>query len=85
VCSGWGAKLVFLLILSKCESVSENKKSELLALAPTLTLFVVPSGLPPSPFRLRTGKLLDLTGKKKNAGYSTGIVVVPSGLEPELF
>jgi hypothetical protein len=27
----------------KCESVSENKKSELLALAHTLTLFVVPS------------------------------------------
>ena len=34
----------------KCEfeSGSENKKSELLALAPTLTLFVAPSGLPES-------------------------------------
>ena len=36
----------------KCEfeSESENKKSEALALAPALTLFVVPSGLEPELF-----------------------------------
>jgi hypothetical protein len=33
-----------------CESESENKKSELLALTHTLALFVVPSGLEPELF-----------------------------------
>ena len=35
------------LLMCECESGSENKKSELLALALALTLFVVPSGLEP--------------------------------------
>jgi hypothetical protein len=67
----------------KCEfeSGSENKKSELLALAPTLTLFVAPSGLPAS-LRSRD-RLLALPSQKNPA--CGGIFVAPSGLEPELF
>ena len=37
-------------------------------------LFVVPSGLPPSPFRLRSGKLLDLPGQQKSQ-QSTGFLL----------
>jgi hypothetical protein len=36
-------------------------------MAPALTLFVVPSGFPLSPYQAAVGKLLDLTVQKKNA------------------